>query len=150
MAQSLSASSLPKNDSFRTEFGVRIPGGSHPKSDPVHCLKVYIDRTVEGRRQGTVLLFLSLRHPYDPVGSYTIAKLLNRAIELAGLDRAKYSAKNFRPSAATAAVESRVPVETAVQLGRWKTTEVFLNHYVHPGHPVITWTHCHTAIKVCC
>ncbi len=124
-----------KNDSTRSGFEVRVPGASHPKSDPVRCLQTYISRTESVRPCDTAPLFIGLRQPHDAISSATIAKVLDRAIELAGLDRSKYSARNFRPSAATAAVDAKVPTETAMQLGRWKTREVFLNHYVYPHAP---------------
>ncbi len=124
-----------KNDSTRTGFEVCVPPSREPQVDPVQCLHVYIDRTQSVRLADGAPLFLSLRQPFGAIGSATIAQILNRAIDLAGLDKTMYSAKNFRPSAATAAVASEVPIETAMQLGRWKTREVFLNHYVYPRAP---------------
>ena len=94
--------------------------------DPVKTLRDYIERTEHMRPVEDKPVFLSLRTPYKALGSGTIAKLLGQAINLAGLGGRGYSAKSFRPSAATAAVASKVPSETAMQLGRWKTKEVFL------------------------
>jgi hypothetical protein len=123
-----------KNDSSRTGFEVNVPPAEDVKVDPVSCLKIYIDRTKHIRPVEDSPLFVSLRPPYKGINSSSISRVLNQAIAYAGLDTC-YTAKNFRPSAATAAVKSEVPVETAMQLGRWKTKEVFFNHYVYPRAP---------------
>jgi integrase len=96
---------------------------------------VYIERTEEIRPKDSDPVFVSLKAPYKALTSSSIAKILGQAITLAGLGDRGFSAKNFRPSAATAAVNAKVPYETAMQLGRWKTKEVFMNHYVYPSAP---------------
>ena len=124
-----------KNDSTRTGFEVNVPKAKDSKVDPVDCVKVYIERTSNNRPINDSPLFISLRTPYQAINSSTIARTLGKAIDLAGLDTSCFTAKNFRPSATTAAVNSQVSAETAMQLGRWKTKEVFLNHYVYPKAP---------------
>ena len=54
---------------------------------------------------------------------------------MAGLADQGFLAKSFRPTGATIAVNSGVLQETVMQIGRWKTKEVFLNHYVYPNAP---------------
>ena len=54
---------------------------------------------------------------------------------MTGLADKGFLAKSFRPTGATIAVNSGVLPETVVQIGRWKTKEVFLNHYVYPNAP---------------
>jgi len=124
-----------KNDSTRTGFEVNVPKAKDHKVDPVNCVKVYIDRTCRVRPIDDAPLFIALKSPYKAINSSSIARILGNAIQLAGLDNHIFSAKNFRPSAATAAVNSDVSADTAMQLGRWKTKEVFLNHYVYPRAP---------------
>ena len=43
-----------------------------------------------------------------------------------------FTAKNFRPTAARAAIVSVCDHNTVSIKGRWKTESVFLNHYVYP------------------
>lgn len=124
-----------KNDSSRTGFEVNVPKARDLKVDPVDCVKVYIERTCSFRPVKESPLFISLRPPYKAINSSTISRILNNAINLAGLDSSVFTAKNFRPSAATAAMNSNVSAETAMQVGRWKTKEVFMNHYVYPKAP---------------
>lgn len=123
-----------KNDTDRSGFEVKVPKGSIPKVDPVVTLAAYITRTDSIRPVGNPV-FLSLNKPYRAVKSDTIAGDLQRAINLAGLKDKGYSAKSFRPSGATAAVRSGIDPNTVMQLGRWKTSEVFYNHYVYPKAP---------------
>lgn len=124
-----------KNDSSRSGFEVNVPKAKDAKVDPVDCVKVYIDRTCSVRPTEDSPLFIALKSPFKAINSSTIGRILGNAINLAGLDTSSFSAKNFRPSAATAAINSKVSADTAMQLGRWKTKEVFLNHYVYPKAP---------------
>ncbi len=123
-----------KNDTSRTGFEVRIPQTDNEKSDPVRCLQCYIDKT-EHLCKGVRPLFLSLRSPYTALSANGIRTVLNEAIRLAGLDKQGYTAKSFRPTGANAAIAAGVTPECAMQIGRWKTKEVFFNHYVYPMAP---------------
>ena len=62
-------------------------------------------------------VFLTLYKPY----ASTVAKILNDAIVLAGLSRDQFSAKSFRPTGATRAVEQNFDPDLVMQTGRWKT-----------------------------
>ncbi len=76
-------------------------------------------------------VFLTLAAPYRPLSSSAVAGVLNWSIVLAGLDPKLYTAKNFRPTGATLAVENGMDAEQVRVLGRWKTSETFFKHYVH-------------------
>ena len=98
-------------------------------------LKSYVTRTshlinVSGP------LFISLSSPYAAIKAETVSKVLSEAIVLAGLGGKGYSAKCFRPTAANAAIKAGCDPETTMYIGRWKTREVFFNHYVYPLAPV--------------
>jgi len=80
-------------------------------------------------------VFLSLNKPYSGIKAETVSKILLEAIDLVGLGGKGYKAKCFRPTAANAAVQSGCDPETAMYIGRWKTKEVFFNHYVFPLAP---------------
>ncbi len=74
---------------------------------------------------------MTLVPPFRPLCSASVAGILNWAISLAGLDPTKYSAKNFRPTGATWAIQEGMNSEQVRQLGRWKDPTTFYKHYVH-------------------
>ena len=113
---------------------MRIPPATDPINDPVASLKQYIQVT-EPIRPESQAVFLSLTAPYKALSSATISNILNEAIKLAGLAGQGYTARSFRPTGATAAIEAGCMPETVMQIGRWKTKEVFFNRYVYPQAP---------------
>lgn len=125
-----------KNDSQRTGFEIVLPPAKISKLDPVSTLKYYINVTYAERSniEGNPV-FLTLRKPYKALDSKGVAEILNNAINLAGLGGKGYSAKDFRPTGATVAVQCGVDNEVARKLGRWKTSEVFFSRYVHQKPP---------------
>ena len=125
-----------KNDRTRTGFEVRIPQNHEDEfTDPVSCLKTYISKTEQYRLGEEKPLFLSLNHPYQAITVDTVRHVLEEVIVLAGLSNQGFSAKSFRPTGATVSVTTGISPETAMQIGRWKTMETFLNHYVYPKVP---------------
>jgi integrase len=120
-----------KNDTNRSGFEVDIPKHENDKLDPVSALKVYIARTECIRPQTTKPVFLSLSKPWKVIEACTIGRVLEQAIKLAGLDGRGFTAKSFRPTGATIAVENGVDPEKVMRIGRWKTRSVFFDHYVH-------------------
>jgi hypothetical protein len=124
-----------KNDLQRTGFEVTIPASSEPRLDPVAALQTYIGRTSQLRPHNSSPLFLSLKAPYQAVSAPVISQVLEEAIDLAGLQHQGFRAKSFRPTGATTAVSGIVSPEVAMKIGRWKTPQVFMDHYVHPQVP---------------
>ena len=86
-------------------------------------------------------VFLTLYKPYRGIDASTVAKILNDAIVLAGLSKDQFSAKSFRPTGATRAVEQNFDRDLVMQTGRWKTGSVFFEHYVH-AKPPTSYTDC--------
>ena len=119
-----------KNDTNRQGFSVTVPKNANQVMDISEVLQLYINKTetcrsvVPGKP-----LFISLNNPYKGIAADTVGNILETSIHQAGLEG--YTAKSFRPTAATRAVEIGVLPETAMQIGRWKTKEVFFNHYVY-------------------
>lgn len=124
-----------KNDTDRSGFDVTLPPAQPEKIDPVIVLKNYIVRTNNVRPADKRPLFLSLRRPYGAIASDTVAQILQEAILKAGLGGNAYSAKDFRPTGATAAIDNETDPEVAMRIGRWKTRSVFFDHYVHSRPP---------------
>ena len=69
------------------------------------------------------------------MSSQAITNILNESISLVGLPRDIYSAKSFRPSGATKAVSVGFEPNMVQKVGRWKTSTVFFDHYVHSQVP---------------
>ena len=120
-----------KNDTHRDGFSVRIPPVSNAKLDPVSALRVYISRTDSFRPPDSRPVFLTCIKPYTAICASTVSRVLEDAIYLAGLEPSKYSAKCFRPTGATRAIEAGCDPDKARRIGRWKTPSVFFEHYVH-------------------
>jgi hypothetical protein len=109
-----------KNDRTRSGFEVRLPGGSNSEVDPVGTLKTYMTRTesqLSAVKEQGCPVFLSLKPPFHGIRSAAISQILNEAIKLAGLGGMGYSARSFRPTGATAAVQAGTKPETAMQIG---------------------------------
>lgn len=121
-----------KNDMSRTGFQVVMQPAAEKKLDPVQTLRDYINRTQDIRPVNNSV-FLTLSPPYKAIAAATVAKIMNEAISLAGLTG--YTAKCFRPTGATAAVDVNCDPEIVMRLGRWKTRSVFFDHYVHSKPP---------------
>jgi hypothetical protein len=128
-----------KNDVQRTGFVVKVPKHDNVKLDPVAALKAYIARTEALRPSPSNPVFVSLKAPYHAITSSTVSSVLESAITLAGLDTTKFSAKSFRPTGATVAIEEGNDPDVVMKLGRWKTASVFYEHYVHSRTP-LTYT----------
>ncbi|KAJ8042572.1 hypothetical protein HOLleu_09351 [Holothuria leucospilota] len=123
-----------KNDTTRTGFSVVLQATNDDKLNPVKALKAYIDRT-ENVRPVNDPVFLTLSPPYRAIAAGTVAAIMNEAIKRAGLEGMGFSAKSFRPTGATAAVDMHCDPDIAMKQGRWKTRSVFFEHYVHSKPP---------------
>jgi integrase len=128
-----------KNDTSREGFESTIPPSTDILVDPVFTLRTYLACTCHLRRpQGDPPkepVFIALSSPYSAISAGTIANILSDAIQAAGLQGRGYSAKSFRPTGATRSVAAGIKPELIMQIGRWKTKEVFFNNYVHKVVP---------------
>ena len=118
-----------KNDAQRAGFQVFLPSNPNSKLDPVGTIKEYINRTEPYRSDRGV--FLSLNKPYKAISAASVSKILEKSISLVGLAGQGFSAKSFRPTGATRAIDGGIDPEIVRKMGRWKCTEVFREHYVH-------------------
>lgn len=122
-----------KNDSARTGFEVFLPALANPKLDPVLTLSSYIQRSAPFRSDGAV--FLSLKKPFQAISASSVSKILESSISRAGLGGQGFSAKSFRPTGATRAIDAGIDPNIVQKMGRWKCTEVFRDHYIHSKTP---------------
>ena len=121
-----------KNDTDRHGFPTDVKPVTEPKLDPVQGIKDYMDSTSHLVDSTERPVFLAL---YNGIPASTIAKVLTEAIHLAGLSSNRYTAKCFRPTGATCAIENNVDPEVVLNVGHWKTRDVFYRHYVHSQVP---------------
>ena len=127
-----------KNDYTRDGFEVNLQPSSNPRLDPVHALQCYINKT-KYLRTGECPLFISLKKPYGKLSAKAIARILDKAIELVDLKKEGFSAKHFRPSAATKAIQEGINPNSVMRTGRWRSRDTFENHYVH-AFPILSFT----------
>ena len=123
-----------KNDYERDGFRVCIPGSDDVDVDPVEALRCYMEIT-NSLVSAKSAVFIGLQKPYRAICAATVAGILSKAIELAGLAGQGYSAKCFRPTGATKAVEAGLEADKIRAVGRWKCAETFERHYVHAKAP---------------
>ena len=76
-------------------------------------------------------MFITLTSPYNALTPRGVAKCLSESIKEAGLGD-EFTPQSFRPSAPSAAIFSGCDPDLTRQIGRWKTPEVFYEHYVYP------------------
>ena len=125
-----------KNDLKRNGFEVTLFPHKNIKLDAISALRSYIDRTSEERStSGSEAVFIALRKPYDPLYAAGVASVLQDAIDCAGLKGQGYSAKSFRPTGATKAISNDVDPNIVRSIGRWKSADIFFEHYVHSLPP---------------
>ncbi len=107
-----------KNDQDHDGFRIVLrPIPENKKLCPVESLIVYMSRTTVQAGGIKGLVFVTLKRPYVAINANTVAKILNAAIQLAGLDPTQYSAKNFRPTGATMAITNGQNPEQICALG---------------------------------
>ena len=97
---------------------------------PSSCFKDYVART-QHLVDSDGPVFVSLQKPIT-----ALAKVLSKAIQIVGLAECRYTAKCFRPTGATNAVENHQKPDFIRAVGRWKNAETFETHYVHAKPPV--------------
>ena len=126
-----------KNDYNRDGFRVVLPRSEDSMICPVGTLYDYVKRTQDKVRKLDGSMFLSLLKPYNGLSAGGVASVLNKAIDMASLGRQGYSAKCFRPSGATAAIEAGMDPNIVRTVGRWRNAETFEKHYVHARTPAV-------------
>ena len=106
---------------------------------PVDDLAVYMDHT-EGNVPVNGPVFVALNNPSQFLSINLVSNIFNHAIQLARLGDRGYSAKNFRPTVATAVVEANLDPEHLQVVGRWQCQETFEHHHVLPSWMGFLWT----------
>lgn len=95
-----------KNDTSRSGFDAHLPDDAYPHLDPVLALQTYITRTDAQCPYPAAPVFVTLQSLFRALQAGTIASIMEDAIRIAGLRDQGYSAKDFRPTGATVAIDS--------------------------------------------
>ena len=98
----------------------------NPSICPVNCLRQYLAYTKPLRGVHTKI-FLTLTKPYKPASADT----LSRWIRAAGVDMSIFSPHSTR-SASTSFAKPRVPMDTILKTGGWRSMKTFAVYYDKP------------------
>ncbi|XP_044128788.1 uncharacterized protein LOC122922292 [Bufo gargarizans] len=135
-ARSFSPEGVTFNITRRTKTNIRSVSypcfPSSPALCPVACLREYESRTRTHRSADVPQLFLSIRHPFGPVSSPTLARWMKWVMSLSGIDTAVFTAHSARGAAATALAVSGARLEDILRLADWSTTTTFKEFYFRP------------------
>jgi len=119
-----------KTDKDMAGLPTTITRATDPFLCPASTLRDYIDRTAETRARipkKPVFLYLDSKKA-EPLGSQRISKIMTLTLQAAGIDDT--TAKSFRKTGASVAINKGADPDLVMKLGRWKTVEVFYKHYV--------------------
>jgi hypothetical protein len=98
----------------------RIWKSSTAKLCPVRALHCYIEQYCNSSEEVRVY----------PISSQRISNILKMVIKEAGMDSSVITARSFRSGGATSGIKNGVMPDQLMKIGRWKSTDVFYNHYV--------------------
>ncbi|XP_044127310.1 uncharacterized protein LOC122921396 [Bufo gargarizans] len=135
-ARSFTPEGVTFNISRRTKTSIRfVSYPSFPTSPilcPVACLREYESRTLAHRSPTRPQLFVSIRHPFGPVASPTLARWLKWVMSLAGVDTSVFTAHSARGASATALAVSGARLEDVMRLADWSNVTTFREFYFRP------------------
>lgn len=97
---------------------------------PVHCLKVYLEKTKKLRSEMSV--FIVPRPPYNPASRDTLSRWLKETLKLSNVDTTKYTAHSYRAAAANAKKRGGADIQTILQAGGWKRESTYQKYYNLP------------------
>jgi len=118
-----------KTDKDMAGIPTTITRSSSDRLCPVRTLQDYITKTKATRdRIPDHPVFLYLNKLAEPLGSQRIAKVMSLTLKEAGIDNT--TAKSFRKTGASTAINKGADPDLVMKLGRWKSVDVFYKHYV--------------------
>lgn len=123
-----------KNDYHRTGWQGKMFRASDPSLDWRECCAQWLARTtawVGGKKNA--LLFLALNAPHGELSADRISNLLTEVSEKSGLDPKIFTGGTFRPGAVQAFLEADVEPDRIMHIGRWKSEDVWREHYARRG-----------------
>ena len=120
-----------------------IPTTIKESSSALLCPYVHSRTTFSGPNRTVsvsekpVFLYLNGKHP-EPLGKQRIAKIMTRTLQAAGIDDT--TARSFRKSGASAAINKGTDPDLVMKLGRWKSVDIFFINTTSTGTRLISLT----------
>ena len=106
---------------------IKFPVYENANVCPVKLFKQYIDVTKSLRGRTTCLLITTSK-PSRPASKDTLAKWIKSVLHDAGIDITIFTPHSTR-SASTSKATTKVPIETVLKTGDWRSMRTFANHY---------------------
>ena len=91
---------------------------------PVATLKQYLHMTSKNRGE-IKSLFITKVRPFKPASKDTIAKWIRETLSNAGIDTSIFSPHSTRSAASSTAKRCRVPIDTILKPGGWRSMKTF-------------------------
>lgn len=98
---------------------------------PVRCLKAYIRKTKELRKDINELLISTVK-PYRAIGRNTVSNWVKRMLDLAGIDTGKFKAHSTRSAATSMVTRKGIDVNALLKVASWKSEATFGRFYNKP------------------
>jgi len=126
-----------KTDKDLSGINTTITKASDPNLCPVRCLQAYLEKTKEERVIiGTNLVFLS-QDNVGTLGAQRIGNITTDCLVAAGIEET--TARSFRKTRASAAINQGADPDLIMKLGRWQSPGVFMKHFVDWDQGIQSW-----------
>ena len=97
----------------------------------LRCLRSYLERTKELRKQDEKALFLTTQKPFNPAARDTVRNWIKQMMKLAGIDVNSYTVHSSR-AASTSKAANSLPLNSIMKAAGWSSNSTFANHYHRP------------------
>ena len=94
---------------------------------PVKLFKHYID-VAKSFRGSITCLFITTSKAYRPASKVTLARWIKTVLHDASIDMTIFTPDSTR-SASTSKAATKVPIETVLKTGDWRSMRTFANYY---------------------
>ncbi len=122
-----------KTDKQGKRVGMEVNFSEYPPDRRLCVLRVlrkYLDVT-EVIRKDNGQLFISYKHPHEPVSTDTLARWVRNILTLAGIDTRVFKAHSVR-AASSSAASKFIPIADVLKKGNWSSENTFTKFYNKP------------------
>ena len=102
---------------------------ANPKVNPVHILKLYIERTKANRKSS--YLFVTTTK-FEKCVAATMDTWIREMLKEAGINTGDYTPHSIRSASSSAAAHYGVPIDRILEKAGWTQPTSFINHYLKP------------------
>ena len=106
---------------------IKFPVYENAHVCPVKLFKQYIDVT-KSLRGSITCLFIKTSKPYMPASKDTLEGWIKSVLHDVGIDITIFTPHSTRP-ASTSKAATKVPIETVLKTGGWRSMRTFANYY---------------------